>query len=209
MRPGGEARHRHLVRPRTSPEGGRQICPTRPSPPPWPRQRRATSARLSGRSASAGQRRSDGRSHNSLPEIDHGQNCSPADDDPLHGPEEASGPDELTAAGPEARWVQAVKHKQAPPGAVEGVLTGRQPDLGLSLPSTQPRTMCRTTGPRPRGPVSASSRARAGAAWRQGRAPVAVGGRPANHQPSRRPEWNARFWARDRDAAAPAVSLRR
>ncbi len=209
MRRGGEPRHRHLVRPRTSPEGSRQKCATRPSPPPWPRQPQATSASLSGCCATAGQRHSDGKGHNSLPETDHRQNYSLADGDPLHGSEESGGPDALTVAGLEAPWGQAVKREQAPPGVVEGPPSGRQPDLGLSLPSTQPRTMCRTNDPRPRGGGSASSRARAGVARRRGRAPGAVGGRLANHQPSRRPEWNARFWTRDRDADVPAVSLRR
>jgi len=176
---------------------------------PWPRQRQARSASLSGRSAKAGQRHSDGKSHNSRLEIDHRHNFSRAGCDPLHGSEEAGGPDELPVARPEGRWVQAVKYEQAPPGAAERLPSGRQPDYGLSLPSTQPRITCPTTGRRPRSVGSASSRARAGAAWRRGRAPGALGGRPANHQSLRHPEWNARFWMRDRDADAPAVSLRR
>lgn len=100
---GNERRHRRL-RPRTSPEDDRGFCTSRPSPPPFPQRRRATSA--SGRGGAGWPSKCDDN-HNFPLSDDHRRHARGSDDHGFAPPSSGSrafGDDPLCQPDRERGW---------------------------------------------------------------------------------------------------------
>lgn len=176
----GGPRHRRLVRSRTVPDDNRGLCSTRPSPPPFPHRRQATSAGWS-RGAEADARLEASRIFDSCRH------------DLLYDTPEAR-----RQGGP-AEGIQ----EGIPP--VENIRAASSPN---GIPPS-PRRKLRVDAPSPHPSSSRgrpfSNRATTNVVWRGGRARNLAGGTSAHRQLPKRPRWDSRFWVRGRDV--PAVRL--
>lgn len=214
---GDERRHRHL-RPLTSPEDVRGLRSRRPSPPPFPPRRRATSA--SDPSVGAAWRSNcdqhrfplaDDHNHRQRQGSDN-YGFRPPPREPCGRTWKSSMSEEIRSWIPRfepfGRWENFAETTEAQEGQEERNGFSRQPRATMPTcqpkgwvkpPSHQPREFCRSSGSRPRY-GSPPTRSKKEAMWR-GRRARTVMSRKSSQQ---RPRWDARFWLRDRDAA-PAV----
>lgn len=185
-------RHHRLVRPRTFPDGNRDLGSTRPSPPPFPDRRHPSSAGWA-RCAEADRRHQDEkdydtRRHDLLHDTYEAHRDGVASESSPGWPPHVEGvPDTHTCC-----WNGV---------AEEGLSPGCPRNLGVEQLPQPARKMGHPTRGRPY-----SNRAISEKTTRKGRRILNLSsGSSIHRQLPKRPRWDARFWVRARDVPAVRV----